>query len=81
MITQWAPSRASLSAMPRPMPREPPVTTATRPASGRSSDERRATPDQARKSRQSASHMVAERRSVSVSTRSLLPWNISGYSV
>ena len=36
---------------------------------------------QARKSRQSASHMVADRRRLSVSMRSLLPWNMSGYSV
>src|SRR5438309_6572621 len=33
-MAQWAPSRASLSAMPRPMPRPPPVTTATRSCSG-----------------------------------------------
>src|SRR6266545_3962453 len=33
-MTQWAPSRARRSAMPRPMPRPPPVTTATRPSSG-----------------------------------------------
>src|SRR5882672_12109092 len=33
-MAQWAPSRASLSAMPRPMPRAPPVTTATRSCSG-----------------------------------------------
>ena len=36
---------------------------------------------QARKSRQSASHIRAERRRLSTSTRSSWPWNISGYSV
>ena len=42
---------------------------------------RRGRPHQARKSRQSASHIVADSRRLSVSMRSLLPWNISGYSV
>src|SRR5215470_14333728 len=32
VMTQWAPSRAKRSAMPRPMPRAPPVITATRPS-------------------------------------------------
>src|SRR5262245_34523493 len=34
MITQCAPSRAKRCAMPRPMPRAPPVITATRASSG-----------------------------------------------
>ena len=34
-----------------------------------------------RKSRQSCSHITAESRRLSVSTRSLLPWNMIGYSV
>src|SRR5205085_9980949 len=34
-----------------------------------------------RKSRQSDSHIIAERRRLSVSTRSLWPWNMIGYSV
>src|SRR5215470_2300315 len=33
-MTQSAPSRARRRAMARPIPREPPVTTATRPARG-----------------------------------------------
>jgi hypothetical protein len=34
-----------------------------------------------RKSRQSASHIMADSRRLSVSTRSLWPWNMMGYSV
>ena len=37
--------------------------------------------DYPRKSRQSSSHIMADRRRLSVSTRSLCPWNMIGYSV
>ena len=36
---------------------------------------------QPRNSRQSASHIIADSFRLSVSTRSLWPWNITGYSV